>query len=185
MKYTMKLYIYIDVNINVSGSRSLTFSRARANSFSRRNSARTAVNKISPRNCRRWTRKSSRKNRKKGASGATVINSRGNGVPATRLTVRQTSFSSPSTARIGLPFFWGWLIRIMPGWNENRNCRKIVTNEIMGTVYITKIMIIRFCNSVRVRERKLERIVIILWEYLKYRVEVCRSCGLFTNSERN
>lgn len=126
MKYTMKLYrciyIYIDVNINISGSRSLTFSRARANSFSRRNSARTAVNKISPRNCRRRTRKSSRKNRKKGASGATVINSRGNGVPATRLTADCT----PNivfllvNSTVGLPFFWGWLIRIMRGWNERR-----------------------------------------------------------------
>ena len=47
------IYIYIDVNINVHRSRSLAFPRVEQILFSHWNSARTAVNKIPPRNYRR------------------------------------------------------------------------------------------------------------------------------------
>lgn len=57
------------MNINVRRWRSFELQEI----FSHRNGARTAVNKILP-------RKSSRKNTKKRASGATVINSGRNGV---------------------------------------------------------------------------------------------------------
>lgn len=159
------------MNINIRRWRSFELQEI----FSHRNGACTAVNKISPRNCRRRMRESSRKNTKKRASGATVINSGRNGVG--RHSVDRRLYAKrrfpprwPRQQHGRSAIFLGMVDKdnACTWWNEI--VRKLSQMKLWEP-YIPPswLRLIRLCNSGCLWE--FEGINIILWEYFKHWVE--------------